>query len=174
MSVEILIPVSLGGIVGWSAGVAGIFVLVLTIDWPRDAPFPFLFWSGAILGTSVGLHLGCAFFLCRLYMKRQGAALIHLPGSQSYARRDTTGRFRLSTLMLLIVIAALSMALIARHRLATRREAELEARFPNSEPTLRKLVEVTRLLDALLAEQTQVQKELMEKNKSRSERGETK
>jgi hypothetical protein len=34
-------------------------------------------------------------------------------------------RFRLSTLMLLIVIAALSIALVVQHHRAARREAEL-------------------------------------------------
>jgi hypothetical protein len=38
-------------------------------------------------------------------------------------------RFRLSTLTLLIVIAALSMALVVQHRRAARREAELRARL---------------------------------------------
>jgi hypothetical protein len=38
-------------------------------------------------------------------------------------------RFRLSTLMLLIVIAALSIALVVQHRRAARREAELQARI---------------------------------------------
>ena len=35
-------------------------------------------------------------------------------------------RFRLSTLMLLIVIAALVVALVVQHRRAGRREAELQ------------------------------------------------
>ena len=38
-------------------------------------------------------------------------------------------RFRLSTLLLLVVIAALSMALAIQHRQSTRREAELLARI---------------------------------------------
>jgi hypothetical protein len=38
-------------------------------------------------------------------------------------------RFRLSTLLLLIVIAALSIALVVQQRRATRREAELQARL---------------------------------------------
>jgi type II secretory pathway pseudopilin PulG len=38
-------------------------------------------------------------------------------------------RFRLSTLMLLIVIAALGVALVVQQRRAARREAELQARL---------------------------------------------
>jgi hypothetical protein len=38
-------------------------------------------------------------------------------------------RFRLSTLMLLIVIAALSTALVVQHYRAARREAELQRRL---------------------------------------------
>ena len=37
-------------------------------------------------------------------------------------------RFRLSTLMLLIVIAALGIALVVHYRRAARREVELQAR----------------------------------------------
>ncbi len=38
-------------------------------------------------------------------------------------------RFRLSTLLLLVVIVALSMALAIQHRQSTRREAQLLARM---------------------------------------------
>jgi hypothetical protein len=38
-------------------------------------------------------------------------------------------RYRLSTLMLLIVIAALSIALVVQHRRAARREGEIETRL---------------------------------------------
>jgi hypothetical protein len=38
-------------------------------------------------------------------------------------------RFRLSTLMLLVVIAALGVALVVQERRATRREAELQAQL---------------------------------------------
>ena len=38
-------------------------------------------------------------------------------------------RFRLSTLMLLIVLAALGLALVVEYRRAARREAELYARL---------------------------------------------
>jgi hypothetical protein len=38
-------------------------------------------------------------------------------------------RFRLSTLMLLIVIAALGVAMVVQQRRAARREAELRARL---------------------------------------------
>ena len=42
-------------------------------------------------------------------------------------------RFRLSTLMLLIVIAGLCVALMVQHNRAARREAELQARLHNAE-----------------------------------------
>jgi hypothetical protein len=42
-------------------------------------------------------------------------------------------RFRLSTLMLLIVIAALAVALVAQQRRAAHREAELQARLTGAE-----------------------------------------
>jgi hypothetical protein len=45
-------------------------------------------------------------------------------------------RFRLSTLMLLIVIAALSFALVVQHHRAARREAELQARLAQSWPLI--------------------------------------
>jgi hypothetical protein len=38
-------------------------------------------------------------------------------------------RFRLSTLMLLIVLAALGIALVVHYRRAARREVELQARL---------------------------------------------
>ena len=43
-------------------------------------------------------------------------------------------RFRLSTLMLLIVIVALSTALVVHHVRSSRREAELQARLAQSWP----------------------------------------
>ena len=43
-------------------------------------------------------------------------------------------RFRLSTLMLLIVIAALGVGLVVRERRAARVEAELRARLAQSWP----------------------------------------
>jgi hypothetical protein len=43
-------------------------------------------------------------------------------------------RFRLSTLMLLIVIAALSIALMLQQHRASRREAELQGRLAQSWP----------------------------------------
>jgi hypothetical protein len=43
-------------------------------------------------------------------------------------------RFRLSTLMLLIVIAALSIGLVVQQRRTARREAELQARLAQSWP----------------------------------------
>jgi hypothetical protein len=46
---------------------------------------------------------------------------------------DAMKRFRLSTLMLLIVIAALGIALVMQHRRAARREAELQARLNGAE-----------------------------------------
>jgi hypothetical protein len=46
-----------------------------------------------------------------------------------FERGDAMRRFRLSTLMLLIVIAALCVALVVQERRAARREAELQARL---------------------------------------------
>jgi hypothetical protein len=43
-------------------------------------------------------------------------------------------RFRLSTLMLLIVLAALCVALVVQHDRATHRETELQARLAQSWP----------------------------------------
>ena len=50
-------------------------------------------------------------------------------------------RFRLSTLMLLIVIAALGTALVVQQRRAARREAELQARLAQAQPLFSKLQE---------------------------------
>ena len=50
-------------------------------------------------------------------------------------------RFRLSTLMLLIVIAGLCVALIVQHNRAARREAELQARLHKAEQDADFLVE---------------------------------
>jgi hypothetical protein len=46
---------------------------------------------------------------------------------------NTMKRFRLRTLMLLIVIVGLSIALAVHQRRATRREAELQARLSDAE-----------------------------------------
>lgn len=54
-------------------------------------------------------------------------------------------RFRLSTLMLVIVIAALSVALVVRERRAARHEAELQARLAQSWPLF---VQQQKLADA--------------------------
>jgi hypothetical protein len=45
-------------------------------------------------------------------------------------------RFRLSTLMLLVVITALGVALVVQERRAARREAELQARLAAVTPKL--------------------------------------
>jgi type II secretory pathway component PulK len=50
-------------------------------------------------------------------------------------------RFRLSTLMLLIVIAALVVALLVQHDRATRREAELQARLHKAQVDADLLIE---------------------------------
>ena len=50
---------------------------------------------------------------------------------------DAVKRFRLSTLLLLIVIAALSLALVAQERRAARREADLQLRHALMEHILR-------------------------------------
>jgi hypothetical protein len=47
-------------------------------------------------------------------------------------------RFRLSTLMLLVVIAALCVGLVVEQRRAARREAELQARLAQSWPVFLK------------------------------------
>jgi hypothetical protein len=56
-------------------------------------------------------------------------------------------RFRLSTLMLLVVIAALSIAFVVQGRRAARREAELQARLSFAELTLAKLAAMDRAKD---------------------------
>jgi hypothetical protein len=50
-------------------------------------------------------------------------------------------RFRLSTLMLLIVIAALVVALLVQHDRATRREAELQAQLHRAQVDADLLIE---------------------------------
>jgi hypothetical protein len=50
-------------------------------------------------------------------------------GQASELQGDTMRRFRLKTLMLLIVIAALGICLVVQQQTATRREAELRARL---------------------------------------------
>jgi hypothetical protein len=50
-------------------------------------------------------------------------------------------RFRLSTLMLLIVIAALSVALVVQHQRAARRETELRFRLYRAEREADLLIE---------------------------------
>ena len=53
-------------------------------------------------------------------------------------------RFRLSTLMLLIVIASLCVALMVQHNRAARREAELQSRLHKAEKEADFLVERAR------------------------------
>jgi hypothetical protein len=63
-------------------------------------------------------------------------------------------RFRLSTLMLLIVIASLCVALVVQHHRAARREAELQARLADSwELSLdqRRIAEMIVRLQGMLA-----------------------
>lgn len=65
-------------------------------------------------------------------------------------------RLRLSTLLLLIVIAALSITLVVQERQAARREAELQARLADSwELSLdqRKIAEMIVRLQRMLAKQ---------------------
>jgi hypothetical protein len=65
-------------------------------------------------------------------------------------------RFWLTTLTLLFVIAALSIALVVQHHRAARREAELQARLANSwELSLdqRKVAEMIVRLQGMLAKQ---------------------
>lgn len=62
-------------------------------------------------------------------------------------------RFRLGTLMLLIVIAALSLALVVQHHRSARREAELQARLAQSWPLFLKQqgedVQMRRIVEAM-------------------------
>ncbi len=64
-------------------------------------------------------------------------------------------RYRLSTLMLLIVIAALSIALVVQYRRYARREAELRARLAQAWPAFvkqqKETDEMRRLTEALTA-----------------------
>jgi hypothetical protein len=64
-------------------------------------------------------------------------------------------RFRLSTLMLLVVIAALGIALVVQYRRYARREAELQVRLTQAWPVFLKqqkeTAEIRRLQEELLA-----------------------
>jgi hypothetical protein len=62
-------------------------------------------------------------------------------------------RFRLSTLMLLIVIVALSVALAVYHRRAAGREAELQAQLAESQADLAILRDVALRLEKELLDQ---------------------
>lgn len=66
-------------------------------------------------------------------------------------------RFRMSTLMLLIVIAALGIALMLEHRRASRREAELQARLAQSWPLFLKLQQTEQRLLILVQLRAQYQ-----------------
>jgi hypothetical protein len=61
-------------------------------------------------------------------------------------------RFRLSTLMLLVVIAALGIALVVQQRRAARREAELQAGIRNREEIMTYYIRRWRKLSELVAE----------------------
>jgi hypothetical protein len=65
-------------------------------------------------------------------------------------------RFRLSTLMLLIVIAALGIGLFVQQRRAARREAELQARLANVQAEQAVIASVLARQQKLL--RTQLQK----------------
>jgi hypothetical protein len=56
-------------------------------------------------------------------------------------------RFRLSTLMLLIVIAALVVALLVQHDRASRREAELQAQLHRAQLDADLLIERAAVKD---------------------------
>ena len=60
-------------------------------------------------------------------------------------------RFRLSTLMLLVVIAALGVALVVQQRRSARREADLQARLAQSWPVYLKQQREEALLRRLAA-----------------------
>ncbi len=74
-------------------------------------------------------------------------------------------RFRLSTLMLLIVIAALSIALVVQHVRSSRREAELQARLAQSWPLfLKQQREETQLRQMVEAMQWKHRQELTKRS----------
>jgi hypothetical protein len=62
-------------------------------------------------------------------------------------------RFRLSTLMLLIVIAALCVALVVQQRQASRREAELRVRMAEKDSQVQELKERLERLAELVQRQ---------------------
>jgi hypothetical protein len=64
---------------------------------------------------------------------------------------DAMKRYRLSTFMLLIVIAALSVALVVQNRRYARRESELLARLAQAVKQQQETDEIRRLIPAFLA-----------------------
>src|ERR1700753_2404380 len=74
-------------------------------------------------------------------------------------------RFRLSTLMLVVVIAALSIALVVQHVRSSRHEAELQARLAQSWPLfLKQQREDTLILQITEAKQRKYREELAKRN----------
>lgn len=74
-------------------------------------------------------------------------------------------RFRLSTLMLVIVIAALSIALAVQHVRTSRREAELQARLAQSWPLFLKQHREEALLRQMVeAKQRKYREELAKRS----------
>jgi hypothetical protein len=57
-------------------------------------------------------------------------------------------RFRLSTLMLLIVIAALCVALVVQQRQASRRETELKAKLDSRGEAVERLMQLVKGLQS--------------------------
>ncbi len=74
---------------------------------------------------------------------------------------DAMKRFRLSTLMLLIAIAALCIGLVVQHHRAARREADLQARLALSWPLFLKERHVNqRILGILVSLQQRLRERL--------------
>jgi hypothetical protein len=82
-------------------------------------------------------------------------------------------RFRLSTLMLLIVIAALGITLVVQHRRAIRTEAELRARLSQSWPLFLKQQQDDRQMRRFIeGMQQRHREELAKRSEAEAERQE--
>jgi competence protein ComGF len=74
-------------------------------------------------------------------------------------------RFRLSTLLLLIIIAAMAIALVVEHVQTSRREAELQARLAQSWPLfLKQQREDAKLRQIIDAKQRKYREELAKRS----------
>jgi uncharacterized protein HemX len=77
-------------------------------------------------------------------------------------------RFRLSTLMLLVVIAALSIAMVVQQRRAARREAELNA-FVKQQNEADEIRRLTEAVDAKLEESMKILRRLTGEREAKDE-----